>query len=75
MELLQIYKQEHIYGAFVYDFIMPNKPFSPDPRYDLDMGSYGIIKVYPEDSDKPYSSGHWEPKKAFQEISEYYKNN
>ncbi|MGG4340490.1 hypothetical protein [Paenibacillus lautus] len=74
-ELLTIYKTENIYGAFVYDYIMPNKPFSPNPQYDLDMGSYGIVKVYPEDSEKPYSSGFWEPKEAFYEIAKFYRTN
>lgn len=75
IDLLKIYKSENIHGAFVFDFIMPNKPFSPNPQYDLDMASYGIVKVYPDDSEKPYASGYWEPKTAFKEIAKFYKTN
>src|SRR5690625_2320071 len=45
IELLKIYKSENIHGAFVYDFIKPYHPYSPDTRYDLDMAGYSIVKV------------------------------
>ncbi|QQK76261.1 abortive phage infection protein [Salicibibacter cibarius] len=75
IELLNIYQSENIYGAFVYDFIQPYHPHSSNTRHDLDMASYGIVKVYSEDSEKPYSSGYWEPKEAFHEIAKFYRTN
>lgn len=75
IELLKIYKSENIHGAFVYDFIQPYHPYSPDTRYDLDMAGYSIVKVYPSDSEKSYESGYWEPKMAFGEIAKFYKTN
>lgn len=75
LDLLNIYKSMNIHGAFVYDYIMPNKPFSLDPHHDLDMASYSLVKIYGDDSEKPYSSGYWEPKMAFNEIAKFYSKN
>lgn len=41
------------------------KPHSPDPRHDLDMTGYGIVKVLPGAAD----SFSWEPKAALAEIA------
>jgi hypothetical protein len=69
-ELLDLYEREGVHGAFVYEFIQPESPHDPDPRYDLDMASYAVVKVYPPDSDKPYeTTGYWEPKEAFGAIA------
>jgi len=71
-ELLTIFAAEQIHGAFIYTFT-EEAPHSPDPRYDYDMASYGIVKIYEDGSDKSYSiSGYWEPKLAFHEIARIY---
>lgn len=71
-ELLAIFAAEQIHGAFVYTFT-EEAPHSPDPRYDYDMASYGIIKIYEDGSEQSYSvSGYWEPKLAFHEIARIY---
>ena len=37
------------------------------------MASFGIVKIYPSDSEKPYATtGYWEPKLAFGEIARIY---
>lgn len=70
--LLDIYRTEGVQGAFVFTFVEP-LPYSPDPRYDLDMASFGIVKVFPEESGQGYeATGHWEPKQAFHEIARQY---
>ena len=46
-ELLAIFDAAGVHGAFVFEFIEPYKPHSPDPRHDLDMSGYGIVKVLP----------------------------
>lgn len=72
-ELLSIYEAEGVAGAFVYTFIEPLLPYSPDPRYDLDMASYGVVKVFPDDSEQAYAAtGSWEPKLAFDTIADFY---
>lgn len=68
IDLLNIYQSEGIYGAFVFEFTEPSHPHSNDPRSDLDMASYGIVKV----SKQPDSTLHWEPKQAFYELAKFY---
>lgn len=35
-------------GAFVFTFVSPTSTYNEDPRFDGDMGSYSIVKSYPE---------------------------
>jgi len=35
-------------GAFVFTFLSPTSTFNEDPRFDGDMGSYSLVKIYPE---------------------------
>lgn len=79
-KLLGIFEAEAIHGAFVWTFI-EDSPYSPDPRYDLDMASFGIVKVLPAggyppppDGDYTYTVGpdDWEPKLAFGELARLY---
>ncbi|MFJ6614925.1 abortive infection protein [Streptomyces sp. NPDC091289] len=60
---LDIFAAEGVHGAYVFEFIAP-KPYSPDPRHDLDMGSFGLAKV---DQD-----GGWVPKLSFHEVARRY---
>jgi len=72
-ELLDLYQAAGMHGAFVYTFIEPGQTYSPDPLYDLDMASFGVVKIFPEGTGKGYEeSGYWEPKAAFREIAERY---
>lgn len=71
LDLLSIYQQEGIYGAFVFEFTEPSHLHSDDPLEDLDMASYGIVKV----SNRPWQLGHiqWQPKQAFHEVAAFYQ--
>ena len=71
--LLDIYEQENIYGAFVFSYMEPTNLFSPDPLYDLDMASYGIVTAYPKDIDLSGANVTIKPKKAFYEVAKRYK--
>lgn len=71
-DLLDIHAREGVAGAFVFQFIEPVYGYNEDSRYDLDRVGYGIVRVRAEGSDRPYSSGHREPKKAFHVVSEMY---
>ncbi|MGP3912300.1 hypothetical protein [Nonomuraea sp. 10N515B] len=64
-ELFQIYRTEGVREAFVFEFIETSYPHSPDPRYDLDMASFGVVKACPDGR----GGYRWEPKAAFQEIA------
>ncbi|MFJ8743634.1 hypothetical protein ACIRL2_30180 [Embleya sp. NPDC127516] len=59
---LGVFAAEGVYGAYVFEFMAP-KPHSLDPRYDLDMASFGVVKVVDDG---------WEPKTAFDELARLY---
>lgn len=63
-ELLELYAKEKIEAAFVFDFKEEWKIYSDDPRKDLDLSSYGIVKVMPD--------GKIVPKKALYVIKKLY---
>jgi hypothetical protein len=69
-ELLAIYRAVGVHGAFVFEFVEPYKPHSADPRHDLDMAGYGVVKVQPGPPGDPV---RWEPKAAFAAISRIYR--
>jgi hypothetical protein len=35
-------------GAFVFTFVSPNSTYNEDSRFDGDMGSYSLVKSFPE---------------------------
>ena len=35
-------------AAFVFTFVSPTSTYNTDPRFDSDMGSYSLVKSYPE---------------------------
>jgi hypothetical protein len=70
IDLLNIYKAENIHGAFVFEFTEPSHPHSSNPLYDLDIASYGIVKV---NLNAETEIGlRWEPKIAFDALARYY---
>lgn len=71
IELLDIFKKENLYAAFVFTFINPAYKHDDDPKRDLDMASYGIVKPVAGGADS-YEGLPWVPKKAFYELSQYY---
>ena len=60
---LDVFEAEGVHGAYVFEFIEPARPWSPDPRHDLDMSSFGVVKAVGDG---------WEPKAAFHELSRRY---
>lgn len=64
---LDILDAEGVTGAFVFTFIEPTQPHSVDRRFDLDMASYGVVKVHA--SRAATTPGSWAPKRAFYEIA------
>ena len=35
-------------GVFVFTFVSPNSLYNINPKYDIDMASYSLVKSYPE---------------------------
>jgi len=72
-ELLDIFRQEPVEGSFVFNFAVYNLPTDENPTFDLDMASYGVVKVLPAgEKGITYPDMRWEPKKAFQIVAEQY---
>lgn len=73
-ELFEIFEAEKVEVVFLCTFAQYNLPHRPDPGYDLDMASYGIVKVYEEGSGQTYPGMPWEPKVAFHTLAMCYEN-
>jgi hypothetical protein len=73
--LIDVFRTENVYGAFVFEFIDPAYPHSPDPQHDLDMASFGVVKVCSNGSGEAHATLEWEPKMAFHEIARLYGAN
>ncbi|WP_231919992.1 hypothetical protein [Microlunatus soli] len=73
-ELLAIFDSEGVDSAFVFLFALDNLPHRPDgdPRDDLDLASFGIVKVLEERTGSSYPGMPWEPKAAFAAVAEFY---
>jgi hypothetical protein len=75
LELLQIFDAEKVEAAFVTAFAAYSLPHRDDPVYDLDVASYGVVKVYENSFGETYPDMRWEPKEAFYALAEYYGKN
>lgn len=73
LELLRIFDAEGVDAAFATTFAAYNLPHREDPIYDLDVSSYGLVKVYEDKFGETYPDMHWEPKESFKLLAEYFK--
>jgi hypothetical protein len=73
-ELLAIFVAEGVDSAFVNTFALHQLPHRPNPREDLDVGSYGIVKVLDDQLGQTYPDMPWEPKAAFAVLAACYAN-
>jgi hypothetical protein len=73
-ELLDVFQAEGVDSAFVFLFALHSHPHRPDddPREDLDLASYGVVKVLEDSVGDTYPGLHWEPKAAFATIADVY---
>ncbi|MFD9791615.1 abortive infection protein [Streptomyces sp. NPDC059070] len=73
-ELLDLYAAERLHGAFVYNFIAPDSPFSPQRRHDLDIASFALAKTFPTGTGRGYAeTGQWEPKQSFRTVADRFR--
>jgi hypothetical protein len=74
-ELLEVFQAEGVDSTFVFTFALHDYPHRPDgdPREDLDLASYGIVKVLEDRHGEAYPDMAWEPKAAFTALAEYYR--
>ncbi len=72
-ELLDIFTAEGVDTAFANTFASYHLPHRNDPRTDLDMASYGVVKVLEGRLGRSYPAMAWEPKAAFTALANYYR--
>src|SRR5262249_47603210 len=72
-ELLEIFTAEGVDSTFVFTFVQYSLPHRREPRQDLDMASYGIVKVYEGRFGETYPDMAWEPKAAFSVLADCYR--
>jgi hypothetical protein len=71
-EMLGLLDGAGVDGAFVMTFVSPIAPTDDDPRYDLDMNSYSLVKTYASRKGTTYPDMLWEPKASFRAVADYY---
>jgi hypothetical protein len=71
-ELLDIFEAEGVDSAFVSTFARFDLPHRAELRLDLDLASYGIVKVLEDRRGDRYADMTWEPKAAFDTVAELY---
>lgn len=74
-DLLAIFDSEGVDAAFIYTFARYDLPHRSDPGADLDVVSCGVVKVFDPASGERgqrYPDMPWEPKAAFDVVSELY---
>ncbi|MEV2211662.1 hypothetical protein AB0H86_09420 [Streptomyces sp. NPDC050997] len=64
--MLAVFDEEGVDTAFWFTFAGYEYPHHEDPRFDLDMASYGVCKVM--------SDGSLAPKRSFHAMAEAYQS-
>jgi hypothetical protein len=73
VDQLTVLDRAGVDGAFVFCFVSPIFPYDPDPRFDVDMASFALVKTYPNGrKGTAYPDMTWEPKESFRAVAEYY---
>jgi hypothetical protein len=68
-ELLNVFSQEGVDRAFWFTFAGYRLPHRPDPHLDLDMASFGLVRMVPARTSATYPGMPWEPKEAFHALA------
>ena len=71
-EVLGLLEGCGVHGIFVMTFVSPTLIHSANPRTDLDMASFSLVKSYQDRTGASYPDLHWEPKQAFGAVAEYF---
>ncbi|MFC9243804.1 hypothetical protein ACFT7S_07050 [Streptomyces sp. NPDC057136] len=74
-ELLEAFDAGGIDSTFVFTVAPYDHLHRPggDPRQDLDLASYGIVKVLEDRLGAAYPDMPWEPKAAFTTLADHYR--
>ncbi len=74
VDLLALFDELGVESSFIFNFAASGYPHREDPKYDLDMGCFGLVKSYENKMGTVYPDMKWDPKEAFYAVAEYYKN-
>ena len=74
VELFNIFDNEGVESAFVNTFARYDLPHRDNPIEDLDMASFGLVKIYENKFGETYPNMPWEPKLAFKAIAQLYND-
>lgn len=72
VETLAILDDAGVDGCFVAEFVTAEATFSENPRYDLDMNAFALVKTYRHRTGTSYPDMNWEPKQSFHAVANYY---
>lgn len=72
-ELLTLFDEAGVDSAFWTVFSDRTLPYRSNPHEDLDMASYGVVKVLEDGFGETYPDMRWEPKAVFRAIAECYR--
>ena len=73
-ELLDIFNAAGVDSAFWTVFADDTLPHRDDPREDLDVASFGVVKVLEGRNGDTYPDMPWEPKAAFTVLADCYRD-
>jgi hypothetical protein len=73
LESLDVFDAAGVDSAFVNTFARYDLPHLDDPGRDLDMASYGVVKVLEGRPGRGYPGMPWEPKAAFAALADRYR--
>jgi hypothetical protein len=71
-DMIGILVRAGIDGVFAFTFVSPALVHEKEPRRDLDLASYAVVKSYAHDRGVTYPDMPWEPKEAFRAVAEVF---
>ncbi|WP_432142755.1 hypothetical protein [Streptomyces sp. bgisy084] len=72
-DLLPVFEAEGVDTTFWFSFAGYGLPHRDDPGTDLDLGSYGIVKMLDGTPSRTHPGLPWEPKEAFHALARHYE--
>jgi hypothetical protein len=71
-ELMDVFEAAGVHGAFWFTFAGYGLSSRPEPRRDLDLASYGTVRMLDSGHGTAYPDMTWEPKAVFHTIAARY---
>jgi len=60
-------------GAFIFTFLSSYYPYDENPKYDLDMAAFGIVRAIKNPKSSTSGGFPWTPKTAFFKVADYFR--